>query len=435
MDVLAPLIGFALAILCVVGAVTAGRRRRLVQDVPTSKTTGVFIGFVELTGTAEAEQPLTSYLAQQPCVHHAWRVEEHWQRTGTETYKDKDGKTQTRTRTESGWQTVASGGDLTTFYLRDDCGVIRIVPTGAKLEPQRIFDRACETLDPLYFAKGPADSIVNSTGRRRFTEDAIPLHAPIFVLGQTRERADVVAPEIAHDEHAEIFLISTRNEKQVSRRFALTFGGLGILGLVLTLAGLAIGDQITEPPRNPRPLWYALAGTGYGVVWLLGWVIMTFNSLIALRQRVTQAWANVDVQLKRRADLIPNLVLAVSALRDHEHETQTAVAEWRSQLAATAPGQAGPDASAITPQLFALAERYPELTADRSFSHLQDTLVETEQRIALARAYFNDIATFYNTRLQVVPDRFLAALGGLQPRALMAANDFERAAVQVNLAT
>jgi hypothetical protein len=95
---------------------------------------------------------------------------------------------------------------------------------------------------------------------------------------------------------------------------------------------------------------------------------------------------------------------------------------------------AGPDYRACGTILMAIQERYPELTAQASFANLQKNLVDTEQRIALARGYFNEIATFYNTRLEVVPDRFIAALGGLKPQPLMAANEFERAPVEVNLA-
>src|SRR5204863_9200046 len=97
------------------------------------------------------------------------------------------------------------------------------------------------------------------------------------------------------------------------------------------------------------------------------------------------------------------------------------------QLAATPPGEPGPDYRACGKLLLAVAERYPELRAQESFAHLQANLIDTEQRIALARGYFNEIATFYNTRLEVVPDRLVARLGRLRPQPLMAANDFERA--------
>ncbi len=181
------------------GAFRAGRRRRLVENLPTSKTTGVFIGLVELKGTAESASPLTSYLAEQPCVEYQWSVEEHWSRTVTETYTDSDGKTQTRTRHESGWTTVASGGEMIPFYLQDDCGVILVRPEGAKLEPAAMFDETVGRGDPLYYAKGPAGAVADSDHRRRFVERGIPLHAMLYVMGQARERQDVVAPEIAQD--------------------------------------------------------------------------------------------------------------------------------------------------------------------------------------------------------------------------------------------
>jgi hypothetical protein len=86
-------------------------------------------------------------------------------------------------------------------------------------------------------------------------------------------------------------------------------------------------------------------------------------------------------------------------------------------------------------QVKILKEAYPDLKADTNFLALEQSLSDTEQRIALARSYFNSIATFYNTRLQVVPDRFIAALGGMKPRTLMEANDFERAPIKVDFAS
>jgi hypothetical protein len=87
----------------------------------------------------------------------------------------------------------------------------------------------------------------------------------------------------------------------------------------------------------------------------------------------------------------------------------------------------------MVPTLNVIMERYPELKANESFLRLHQALVDAEQRIALARDYFNNIATFYNTRLEIIPDRFVAALARLRPRTLMTAADFERAPVQVQL--
>jgi len=432
---LLPWLGSVLALVCLWFALRSGKRKRLVDNLPTSKTTGVFIGLVELKGRAESTQPLTSYLAGQPCVQYQWRVEEHWSRTVTETYTDSDGKTRTRTRHESGWKNVADGGETIPFYLQDDCGVVLVRPEGAKIEPATIFNETCGVSDPLYYGKGPPGAVANSDFRRRFTETAIAMHSDLYVMGQARERQDVVAPEIAQDPAAPMFLISTRTEQQISSGFRWGFWGLGFLGLVLCVAGFFAKDKMADDAPAASITTYVLAATAYLLAAGLGWVWMVYNSLIELRQRMRQGWSQVDVQLKRRHDLIPNLVGTVTGLRDYEQNLQTELAGLRSQMEATPPGVAGPDYRACGTILVAIQERYPELTAQESFANLQKNLIDTEQRIALARGYFNEIATFYNTRIEVVPDRFIAALGGMKPQPLMAANDFERAPVEVGLAT
>jgi hypothetical protein len=432
---LPPSIGGLLALLFLFLAMRAGKRKRLVDNLPTSKTTGIFIGLVEVKGTAESEGPFTSALAEQRCVHYQWSIEEHWSRTVTETYTDSKGQSRTRTRHESGWKTVDSGGESAPFYLQDDHGVVLVRPEGAEIEPAVIFSETCGSLDPLYYGKGPAFAVADSDHRRRFTESAIALHAPLYVIGRARERSDIVAPEIAKDGNAPMFLISTRGEERVSSGLGWAVRGWGIAGLVLAVAGLAV-PQFLGGSRPPEPDWSPaiLAGAAYLLACAVGWVWMVFNSMVDLHQRVRQAWSLVDVQLKRRHDLIPNLVAAVTGLRDHERKLQTEVASLRAQLAATPPGVEGPDYQAVGKVLMAVAERYPELRSQEAFSSLQKNLSDTETRIALARGYFNEIATHYNTRLQIVPDRFVAALAGMQPQSLMAAGDFERAPVAVHLA-
>ena len=95
-------IGGGFAALCLGGAFRSARRKRLVDNLPTSPTTGVFIGLVELKGTAEAEAAQPCFLADTPCVHHAWEVQEHWTRHTTETFRDAQGRTRTRSKTETG---------------------------------------------------------------------------------------------------------------------------------------------------------------------------------------------------------------------------------------------------------------------------------------------------------------------------------------------
>ena len=428
-----PLVGVLLALLCLAGAFRAGRRRRLIENLPTSKTQGVFIGLVELKGTAESAAPLVSFLAEQPCVHYHWTVEEHWSRTVTETYTDSNGKTQTRTRHESGWTTMASGGNTIPFYLKDDCGAVLVRPQGAQVEPATMFDETVGTGDPLYYGKGPSGSVANSDHRRRFFEQGIPHHATLYVVGQARERQDVVAPEIAADAQAPMFLISTRTEEQVDSGMKWGQYGLAFLGLIPVIGSIVWRDAVFQMPWQSRLPLYIAAGLAYLGFGALVWIWMVYNSLVDLRQRVRQAWALVDVQLQRRHDLIPNLIETVKGCRDYERQLQTELAALRSELLATPPGVAGADYGAVTKTAVAIAERYPELKANTTFTALQKNLIDTEQRIALARGYFNDIATHYNTRLEIVPERFVAAIGAMKPQPLMAANDFERAPVKVDM--
>lgn len=418
--------------VCLFLSLRSGRKFRLVNDLPTSRANGVFIGDVELKGTAETADPVTSFLAEQACVHYKWSVDEHWSRMVTETYTDEKGHTRTRTRHESGTTTMASGGETPPFYLKDETGVIRIVPDGAAVEPVTIFNQTCGTGDPLYYGKGPSGSCSDSDHRRTFSETAIPVHQPIYVVGHARERTDIVAAEIAQDKNAPIFLISTRKEEQVSRGLRMGFWIWGIVGLVVT-SGFGVG--VVEAARTkPDMLPLVIAAMAiYPLLWSLGWIWMVYNSLVDLRQRVRQGWSQVDVQLKRRHDLFPSLVAVVTGLRDHERTVQTELAALRTQMTATPPGVAGPDFQGCARTLIALTERYPELKTQESFSRLQKSLVDTENRIALARGYFNEIATFYNTRLEVIPDRFVAALGFFRPQTLMAGGDFDRAPVRIDL--
>jgi len=433
--ILSVVLGSLAALGCLIGVFWALRHKRLIDDLPTSKTQGVFIGLAELKGTAESETPLTSYLAGAPCVQYAWQVDEHWSRTVTETYTDSKGHTQTRTRTESGWTKVAGGSQSIPFYMKDDTGIIRIVPEGAKIHSIKTYDETASRSSSLYFGKGPEHEIANSTHKRRFHETALPLHTMLYVMGQARERQDVVAAEIAYDKNAPMFLISTQTEKQVSAGYGRWFWLFLVLGLICAIGGAVASDMLGNTDKGLGWQPFVLASLGFLAVLAMGWVWTVYNSLINLHHRLEQGWSQVDVQLKRRHDLIPNLVETVEGYRDYESETQTLLTELRGQGEATPPGVSGPDFKGIAPMLRVIIERYPDLKASESFLRLQQALVDAEQRIALARDYFNDIATFYNTRLGIVPDRFVAGLARLHPATLMSAADFERAPIQVKLAS
>ena len=427
------IIGCVLSLIMLAISLHGRRRQRLLSDLPTSKACSVFIGLVELKGTAEAQAPLTSFLARQPCVHYAYRVEEHWSRVVVTTTTDSKGRSHTTTRHESGWKTVADGGEGIPFYLQDDTGYVLIRPEGADIQPAEMFSRTVERDDPLYYGQGPAGAVADSDHRRRFVETGLPLHVPLYVVGQARERTDIVAPEIAEAKEAELFLISTKSEEKVSSGYAISSWVCWALGLVFAPGGLLIG--LAERSATPEIFWLSglAAATVYLGMWALGWVWMVFNSLVRLRGRVRQGWSLIEVELKRRSDLIPRLVATVTGLKDHERTVQTALAELRTQAEATPPGVAGPDIQGVAVAITAIVEKYPELKTQESFSRLHRELVTTEQRIALARSYYNDIATQFATRLEQVPDCFVARLGAMRPEPLLTVESFERAPVTVNL--
>jgi hypothetical protein len=160
---------------------------------------------------------------------------------------------------------------------------------------------------------------------------------------------------------------------------------------------------------------------------------MVHDSLVGLRQRVRQGLGNLEVQLKRRHDLVPRLAAIVSGLSQYEQSVQESLAALRAQASIPPGAERGGGArlEALAPRLVALRESHPRLVAQEGFLELQRQLSDTETRIALARTYYNDIASAYNARLLVVPDRYAAALARLRPEPLFAAEGFERAAVAV----
>lgn len=425
--------GAFLSLVCGFISMRMARKRRYIRDTPTSKAAGVFIGEVEVKGTAESAAPLVSFLAEARCVYYTWTVEEHWRRTRIETYTDSKGNTRTRTRVDTGWDTVASGGEQIPFYLLDDSGYILIRPDGMDVTGVEVFGFDCTPGHPLYYGKGPQGSVDGSTDERRFTESAIPIHTPIFVMGAARERKDTVAAEIAHSNDARFSLITTESEESVAGGYTVSIWVLGVLGAILAVAGGGLFASAREIRGNEAILVCLAAFAAYLVALSFLWSVMHFNTLLAHRQRVRRGWANIDVELKRRSDLFPNLVATVKGIRAHEAETQQLIATLRAQ--AVIPPSAAREGLAtvegVAPAVVALAERYPDLKAGGNFLALQEELVRTESRIALARTYYNGMVTAFNARIAVFPDSILARVGGLKPFAFFEAKGFEREATQV----
>jgi LemA protein len=169
------------------------------------------------------------------------------------------------------------------------------------------------------------------------------------------------------------------------------------------------------------------------IVVLVLWIIMIYNQLVAMRQRVGQAFADVDVQLKQRHDLIPNLVETVKGYAAHERGTLEEVVKARN-AAMTAQGPAQQAAaenmlSEALRQLFALSEAYPDLKANQNFQQLQTEIADIENKIAASRRFFNNSVQEYNTGIQQFPAALFAASLGFTQRTFFDVGE-ERAVVE-----
>jgi LemA protein len=168
------------------------------------------------------------------------------------------------------------------------------------------------------------------------------------------------------------------------------------------------------------------------------YTVLVYNELIRLRNENDRAFANIDVVLKQRHDEIPNLVSCVKSYMDHERQTLEAVAVARTASigAASIPQKAQADLrlTAALHTLFAVAERYPDLKANRNFLGLQKRISELEERIADRREFFNDDVANYNTRIAQFPEVFLARQMRLRPRQLFQVSELDRQQVELKLA-
>jgi LemA protein len=165
-----------------------------------------------------------------------------------------------------------------------------------------------------------------------------------------------------------------------------------------------------------------VVGIVVGVIVLLIVLVLVFmyNGLVRLRNRIDNAWSQIDVQLKRRYDLIPNLVNTVKGYAEHEKSTFEAVTQARANaISAQGPAQQAQAENVLSgalKSLFAVAEAYPDLKANQNFLNLQEELTSTEDRIAYARQFYNDSVLSYNNRIQTVPSSVIAGMFSFEKR-------------------
>ena len=163
--------------------------------------------------------------------------------------------------------------------------------------------------------------------------------------------------------------------------------------------------------------------------------VSTYNTLVKLRNRVKDQWAQIDVQLKRRFDLIPNIVETVKGYASHEEETLKGVIEARNKFnTAQSPEEemeANNQLTGFVNKLFALSEAYPELKANENFANLQNELKDTENKIASARQFYNDTVLTLNNKIEMFPSNFVANMFKFNKEAFFKVNETERENVKV----
>ncbi len=158
------------------------------------------------------------------------------------------------------------------------------------------------------------------------------------------------------------------------------------------------------------------------VLLLIVVVIGMYNSLVRLRQKVKNSWSQIDVQLQRRFDLIPNLVETVKGYMEHEKEVLTKVTELRTSWAGASSvaqkAELDNQLSGALKTIMAVSENYPDLKANQNFSELQQELQNTENKISFSRQFYNDSVTMYNTKLEVFPSNIIASMFGFKAEEL-----------------
>ena len=171
--------------------------------------------------------------------------------------------------------------------------------------------------------------------------------------------------------------------------------------------------------------WIILAIVAVIVIW----VISTYNNLVKSRIKVDNAWSQIDVQLQRRFDLIPNFVETVKGYMTHESETLTKIAElrtsWANCSSVADKAKVDGELSGALKTIMAVSENYPELKANQNFSDLSEELRNTENKISFSRQFYNDTVTMYNTKLQVFPSNIIAGMFNFTARDLFKAESDE----------
>ena len=371
------------------------KTKRMQENLPTSKTAGVVFGLTELKGTLVEENPdgcLTGPVSGRRCTWYHYVIQE----------KRGSGK-------KERWVTILDETRKQPFYCEDDEGRLRVFPAKAEvITRHRTHQRR---------------------GSKRYTETRLEPGDALYLLG--RARADKTTGDslvLSHDRESP-YIIANRSEAEVM--FMKASKAMLLLSLGISLL-FGVGLWIGGSNGNFSSVDFLMASLIAPAFLTVLMVVLMYNDLVFLRQRCERNWANIDVSLKKRAELIPQLERVVQRYLQHEAGLQQALAQLRNQRTQVhdvpaADAYMAAEARVID-ELALTLEQYPDLKGHLVLADFNRRLIKLENEIALIRAGFNDAVMQYNTRLQSFPDNLLARLGHFKP---VSALQFAGAAHQV----
>lgn len=374
-------------------------RRRLIENVLTSKTNQVFVGLVEVKGTAESEKPLISELSKTHCVQYYFEVEEEFCDIRVREERDENGNIRTRIEKYYEWRTIKSGGDSIPFYIKDDSGILKVDPEGAKLEPVTMYQKGSWSGhnrydfdgNDRYDFDGNDRYSVCPTGRRRYTETGIPLHRSIYVIGQSRLRHDLPEPEISHDQGAPIFLISTRSEDEIQGSQSTIFVIWTFVGSILAIcAPILIESEIISGIGFPVEA-SSLTLLTYSLLLVSRCFLSKTNRLQWIKTQINNAELNVEFYLKKRNKVIQDLLLILRGLQSTELKIAIQIDHFQNQSNASIFESSESNAMSSSVHLTAVGESYPEIKNDNSFMQCRQQILYYEALIALGLDYYNNL--------------------------------------------
>ena len=349
--------------------------KRMQENLPTSKTMGVVFGLTELKGKLVAEDEgacLIGPVSGFACTWYHYEIQE----------ERGSGK-------RSSWHTIHEETQKQPFYCEDDEGKLRVFPSKAEIITKH--------------------KSTNHFGKKRYIERRLQPGDDLYLLGKAKaDKTTGNSLVLSHDKEAP-YIISNRSEAEVmfikasKAMLLLSLGTSLLFGVGLWIGGsngnFSSADFVTASLIAPLFLTIFL-------------VVLMYNDLIFLRQRCARNWANIDVSLKKRATLIPNLERVVKRYLEHENGLQQALAQLRTERAQVENVNAA-DAymaheSRVIDKLSLCLEKYPDLEGHQVVTDFNRRLIKLENEIALIRAGFNDSVMNFNTRLQSFPDNLLA---------------------------